>query len=151
MVKNLAEQPWIATAPSVDSLLHVSDIEQAPPTFRVLHSLIDQIAQDTPLRIARVLEFVEQPVIVFRIESPIDEQPSVFHPATHRQLRRTRIGHQQPLHIRKREFACTPHEVVINRFVTAQHRMNTMRHFHTDLRRQRLLLPLDHEFDRFLA
>ena len=71
------EQPRVALAPREDRLLHVADVEEAPLPRGILHRLVDQVAQHAPLAEARVLEFVEQPVVELRVEAKIDGQPRI--------------------------------------------------------------------------
>ncbi len=42
---------------------------------KILHGLVDEIAQHAPLAKTRVLEFIEQPVVNFRVEAEIDIEP----------------------------------------------------------------------------
>ena len=120
-IENFAKQPRIPAPPRKNRLLHIAHIEQTAPPFRVLHRLVDQILQYTPLRVTRVLKFVQQPVVKLRVEPPVDQQPRVA-PDSARQHRHLPVGagQQQTQHIRKRQPPRAPHRLVIIDLVAAQ-------------------------------
>ena len=65
----------------------------------ILDRFIEQVTQNSPLRVTRVLKFVQQPMVKFGIQPPVDQQTAAAHLST--QHRAIRVGPQQPLHIRK--------------------------------------------------
>src|SRR3954462_13395263 len=100
MVEDFAEEPGVAFAPGEDRLLHVADVEKTPTPRGVLDHLVDQVFQDGPLAEARILEFIEQPMIDLGIETEIDEEPALVRGlARERPDAPVRTRLEQPLHV----------------------------------------------------
>jgi hypothetical protein len=77
-IVNFPEQSRIALAPGKDRLFDITHIEEAALPRGILHHLIDQVLEHRPLARARVLEFIEQPVVDLRIEPEVDQQPAIL-------------------------------------------------------------------------
>ena len=87
--RDFIEERHIPTAPTVDRLLAVADDEHTAVLTR--RRFIEQGHDARPLGAARVLELVEQPVIVSRIEPEIDRLTPqarllAAHPLAHQDL-----------------------------------------------------------------
>ena len=68
-IGDLLEKPRITTAPAVDGLLGVADVEERASASITLDHLVDEIAQRVPLQSAGVLKFIKQPVIIRAIQA----------------------------------------------------------------------------------
>ena len=124
VLEDLPEQSWIAFAPRENRLFYIPYIKETPPICGILHGLVDQVSQHAPLSIARVLEFIEQPVVETGVEPEIDEQPggraSPARVRVTRQQRRPRLRQQQPLHVGKGQPAGPADEFVVEGLVSVQ-------------------------------
>ena len=72
---DVVEQAVVTVAPEVEALLGVANVEKRSLTGVVLHDLIDKIGHDFPLWTARILEFIEQPVVKLTVETKVHELP----------------------------------------------------------------------------
>ena len=68
VIVDFVKQHRIPAAPRVDGLLYVAHTEKTPSAGRILYGFIDQIPEHAPLAKARVLKFVEQPVVNLGIQ-----------------------------------------------------------------------------------
>ena len=69
VIEDFEEQIRIAPAPGVDRLLGVSDIEKAAVLCGIHEHFVDEGFQDFPLRAARILKLVEEPMLEFLIDA----------------------------------------------------------------------------------
>ena len=69
VIEDFEEQIRIAPAPRVDGLLGVSDIEKAAVLCGIHEHFVDEGFQDFPLRAARILKLVEEPMLEFLIDA----------------------------------------------------------------------------------
>ena len=69
---HILKESSVTTAPCVDSLLDVSDLEEGALVRGVLNGFVDQVLDDGPLRVVGILKLIEQPVVIACVETVID-------------------------------------------------------------------------------
>jgi hypothetical protein len=129
--ENVVKQPRVTAAPGVDGLLHIPHLKERALVTGVLHGLVDEVLNDGPLDVVRVLKLVEQPVVVARVEAVVDAQARLLT----RHLREHRPRHaggelmsgEDQLHVLKRQPSAPPHLARPRLLIEVQHGPHALR------------------------
>jgi hypothetical protein len=122
--RDVGEETGVASAPRVDGLFQVADLEERAGSRFVLHDLVDQVRDDAPLQQVRVLEFIEEPMVVTGVKPVVDAE-ALVRPGDLGEDRRlapflSALSGEEELRVLEGEPPAPPHLLGVDRLVMLQ-------------------------------